>query len=412
MTNNRPSGVRRLYTLSLSFACSMLGMFSSADCAWARTHHKSHSSSHHSHASDDSGTTSSAGSRHGRHRGRHHGKPVAVTTKHAYPLDFFMMHPPEIDRSELSPEMAAKVRDTFQTGVADNYNTNYLIRAGAVKYHPIRGGIYKRREDVKYIVVHSTESGVPQDAVHVIEAWSSMGQRHPGAQFVVDRDGTIWNACDPDLATVHVNIFKTLPGINNDNTVGIEMCHAGSQTYTPEQKASVIRLVSYLQDRYHVLYENIITHRYAQQGDHTDPVNFDWDGFLAQESDFHNKALAMKRELGPPTSEEIAQGPEFPTASVYLEMHRTLRPEDVLNRTALKRTEILKAQREAELMTTVTPVGGWSYAAKVAAPASAKDPMSAAATPIPLAGAGKKLPIRGELELPPDTARSSDKTAN
>ena len=93
-----------------------------------------------------------------------------------------------------------------------------------------------------------------------------MGIRHPGAQYVVDRDGAIYQAVDPELATVHINIFKTLPGINNDNSIGIEMCHTGKQDYPEPQRRSVSKLVTYLQERYKVPDENIVTHRYAQQG--------------------------------------------------------------------------------------------------------------------------------------------------
>jgi hypothetical protein len=56
----------------------------------------------------------------------------------------------------------------------------------------------------------------------------------------------------------------------------------------------VVKLVSYLQERYKVPDANVITHRYAQQGDHTDPVNFDWDGFIASKNSFRNRAIAYK----------------------------------------------------------------------------------------------------------------------
>ncbi len=131
-------------------------------------------------------------------------------------------------------------------------------------------------------------------AQRVIDSWGSAGLRHAGAQYVVDRDGTIFQAVDPDLATVHVNVFKTLPGINNDNSIGIEMCHAGHQNYPREQRDAVIKLVAYLQERYKVQDANIVTHRYAQRGDHTDPVNFDFDEFLAEKDHFRNQAIAYK----------------------------------------------------------------------------------------------------------------------
>jgi len=206
----------------------------------------------------------------------------------------FMMKAPEFDASPLPSEQAEDVMRAFARGTADKFPARTLVRAGIVKHHALRGGIFWRREPIKYIVMHSTETGVPVSGVRVIESWSSMGRRHPGAQYVVDRDGTIYQAVDPDLATVHINILKTLPGINNDNSVGIEMNHTGSQNYPEVQLQAVIRLVTYLQDRYQVESENIITHRYAQQGDHTDPVHFDWKGFLWSKDRHRNEALAYK----------------------------------------------------------------------------------------------------------------------
>ncbi len=239
------------------------------------------------------------------HQGRHQ-QAVVVThevvrvvraaprTRYAYPLSFFMMHPPEFERSSLPFDVSNKISRSFHQGYADSFTARSLVRAGLVSYHPLRGGIFWRREPVKYIIMHSTETGIPLSAERVIESWSSSGLRHAGAQYVVERDGTIFQAVDPDLGTVHINIFKTLPGINNDNSIGIEMNHTGHQDYPAVQLQSVVKLVAYLQERYKVSDENVITHRYAQQGDHTDPVNFDWDGFIANKNSFRNRAIAYK----------------------------------------------------------------------------------------------------------------------
>ncbi len=236
---------------------------------------------------------------HGRHQHSVATEPVHVVraaprTRYAYPLSFFMMHPPEFERSSLPFDVSNKISRSFHQGYADSFTARSLVRAGLVSYHPLRGGIFWRREPVKYIIMHSTETGIPLSAERVIESWSSSGLRHAGAQYVVERDGTIFQAVDPDLGTVHINIFKTLPGINNDNSIGIEMNHTGHQDYPAVQLQSVIKLVAYLQERYKVSDENVITHRYAQQGDHTDPVNFDWDGFIANKNSFRNRAIAYK----------------------------------------------------------------------------------------------------------------------
>lgn len=205
-----------------------------------------------------------------------------------------MLNAPTFERSPLPRDTSDTIARSFSRGFADEYAARSLVRAGIVTHHPLHGGIFWRREPIKYIIIHSTETGIPVSAERVIEGWNSNGRRHAGAQYVVDRDGTIFQAVDPDLGTVHVNIFKTLPGINNDNSIGIEMNHTGRQDYPTAEREAVIRLVTYLQERYKVPDENVVTHRYAQQGDHTDPVNFDWDGFLASKNAFKNHALAYK----------------------------------------------------------------------------------------------------------------------
>lgn len=262
---------------------------------------------------------------HGRHHGKvaHAHKHAAPKTRYAYPIGIFMARPPAFDTSPLPEAESDRLATAFKNGTADSYAARELVRAGIVKYHPLRGGIFWRREPVKYIVMHSTETGIPISAVRVIESWSSMGIRHPGAQYVVERDGTIYQAVDPDLATVHVNIFKTLPGINNDNSIGIEMNHTGSQDYPPAMMNSVIKLVAYLQNRYNVQDANIITHRYAQQGDHTDPVHFDWDGFIATKNGFKNQAIAYRAKTIKDDSRNWKARPE-PTVNTYLKIHQPL----------------------------------------------------------------------------------------
>lgn len=282
-------------------------------------------SSHaHSHSR---GRTAVKSSRRGRAVASHgrHGKVAhhAPKTRYAYPIGLFMPRPPVFDTSPLAEREAERISDAFKNGTADGYAARLLVRAGVVKYHPLRGGIFWRREPVKYIVMHSTETGIPISAVRVIESWSSMGIRHPGAQYVVERDGTIYQAVDPDLATVHVNIFKTLPGINNDNSIGIEMNHTGSQDYPPAMMNSVIKLVTYLQNRYNVQDGNIITHRYAQQGDHTDPVHFDWEGFLATKNGFKNQAIAYRSGRIKEESRTWKSQPE-PAINTYLKIHQPL----------------------------------------------------------------------------------------
>ena len=145
---------------------------------------------------------------------------------------------------------------------------------------------------MKYIILHSTETGHPADAQRVVTSWNRKGLRHPGAQFVVDRDGTIYNTVDPTYATVHVNQYKTLSGVNNDNSIGIEIVHTGNQAYTDSQVKSVACLVHYLQDRFMVSDNHIYTHHQVQPSDRSDPVNFDWDKYTADRLTLVNSRTA------------------------------------------------------------------------------------------------------------------------
>jgi hypothetical protein len=264
-----------------------------------------------------------AGSRHHKHAARKAEVVVAkkkAKPKYAYALDFFMWKAPDFDRSPLDESLAGKVKEAFARGVADDLPAEKLVRAGVFSYYPLSGGIFKRREAIKYIVLHSTETGIPVGARNVINGWNSLGRRHAGTHFVVERDGTILMALDPELASVHVNVFKTLPGINNDNTLGIEMNHTGRQDYPAAQRQATMRLVTYLQHRYNVTSENVISHRYAQQGDHTDPVNFDLDVFLAAKENFATRAIAFKRTSSPVPFDEETED-DAPLASVYVQIH-------------------------------------------------------------------------------------------
>lgn len=325
---------RKLLVLSLGIASVLivLGAFWSVFVPGAMNgeaearHHQPNSRQH--------GQADSSGRHHSHSSGRHHHghanhKKHMAAEKHAYSLDFFMMKAPVFDCSPLDDVLASKVKDAFARGIADDLPAEKLVRAGVFHFHPLSGGIFQRRETIKYIVLHSTETGIPVPAKNVINGWNSMGRRHPGAQFVVDRNGTIYLALDPELASVHVNIFKTLPGINNDNTIGIEMNHTGKQDYPLAQRQAAMRLVTYLQNRYKITGENVITHRYAQQGDHTDPVNFDLDNFLSAKEDFRNSAIALRRASSPlPLDEETED--DAPLASVYVQIHGLL-PETGLS---------------------------------------------------------------------------------
>jgi hypothetical protein len=184
----------------------------------------------------------------------------------------------------------------FMRGDAGQLGFDQLVNAGVFTVDPLHGSVFKRDASVKYIILHSTETGSPADAKRVIQSWNNRGLRHPGAQFVVDRDGTIYSTTNPDMATVHINIHKTLPGYSNDNSVGIEIVRAGKQVYTQPQLNSVIYLVTYLQGHYHVDDGNVTTHHHVQPSDRSDPVGFDLAAFQSAKRSFAISAIAHSGE--------------------------------------------------------------------------------------------------------------------
>ena len=212
----------------------------------------------------------------------------------------FMPSMPIGPSSELK---TSDVQVAFNYGIAEKYSPQQLVDAGCVVFYAMKGGHSVRKQPVKYVILHSTETASEADAKRVIRSWSNRGPRHPGTQYVIDRDGTIYSTVDPSRTTVHVNTSKTLPGYNNENSIGIEIVRAGKQTYTPPQLRSVLRLVAYLQRRYDIANGDVVTHGYVQPSDRSDPVGFDLKAFNISKSNFQQQAIALKQSRKPEVPE-------------------------------------------------------------------------------------------------------------
>ena len=225
---------------------------------------------------------------------RHHGGHRIAKMKQEsdnYPHDYFVWAPPAAAQEHLSKALADMARNAFQNGTASSFSPAALVSAGTFTEDPLKGGIFERRDPVQYIILHSTETGRPADAQLVIKSWNR-GLRHPGAQYIVDRDGTIYQTVDPKFATSHVDTRISLFGVNNSNSVGIEMVRSGKQAYTQDQLDSVTHLVVYLQQRFHVSDDHIMSHHQVQPSDRFDPVNFDWTAFHTAAADLRNRTTA------------------------------------------------------------------------------------------------------------------------
>ncbi|MBS2004696.1 MAG: N-acetylmuramoyl-L-alanine amidase [Cyanobacteria bacterium SZAS LIN-5] len=205
--------------------------------------------------------------------------------------------PPRPDPVVVKPRLPvppSAISRSFERGTAGDYTWDDLVAAGVFENDPLRGSIYKRQGRVKYIILHSTETASPADARRVILSWNNRGLKHPGAQFVVDRDGTICSTTNPDLVVVHIEPSRALSGYSNDNSIGIEIVRSGKQEYTRVQLDSVNRLVAYLQSHYAVPDANVTTHQHVQPSDRSDPVNFNMVAFESEKSALQAAAVAFR----------------------------------------------------------------------------------------------------------------------
>jgi len=226
--------------------------------------------------------------------------------------------PPENVQLVSNPHgVAHNPQGSFNLGIAGGLSPRALANAGVFDTsRPLIGSVFDREERVKYIILHSTETGRPADAETVIDSWNNRRFRavhshsrhghekgphyelvhHPGAQFIVDRDGTIYMTANPDKATIHINDRIAKGDVCNDNAIGIEIVHTGHQSYTPQQKASLVKLVSYLQDHYKVSDSHVETHAHVQPQTRKDPVHFDLEAFDHRKHEFRTVARNLYQE--------------------------------------------------------------------------------------------------------------------
>jgi hypothetical protein len=227
------------------------------------------------------------------HLSRRNKGKVAVGSGRSY-----MWSAPELQTDDLSEATRDSLKTAFNRGAASQYSPADMVDSGVFVKCPMHGGVFKRRGNIKYIILHSTETARAADAQRVIRSWSNRGLRHPGAQFVVDRDGVVYCTADPAYGTSHVDEHRTKFGVNNDNSVGIEMVRTGDQDYTAEQMQSISCLVSYLQQRYSVDDAHIYGHGKVQPSDRSDPVNFNWQAFAADKDSLRGTAYNTALHIG------------------------------------------------------------------------------------------------------------------
>ena len=132
-----------------------------------------------------------------------------------------------------------------------------------------------RKDDVKYIVIHSTEGTTLEGALHHL---NKVGY---SVHYIVDEHGGISQLVDEKNTAWHVG------KIANPFSIGIEIVGVSSKPgfiFNKEQYESASLLSAYLINTYHLLPEKVAPHSYITKTNggttHQDPgPNFDWKNF-------------------------------------------------------------------------------------------------------------------------------------
>lgn len=173
-------------------------------------------------------------------------------------------------------------------------------RAEMAAYARRHYGVATDRVHPRVIVLHFTDSGPGSyPGVHAeFNANQPNGGELPGvcAQFVVDQDGTIYQQVPVTLMCRHAI------GLN-DRAIGIEMIQQqGISSHWADQQIlhrrpqirSVLRLVRWLQARYHIATRNVIGHAMANDS----PFFHDLEGWRNDHTDWQREdVVALRRRL-------------------------------------------------------------------------------------------------------------------
>lgn len=83
---------------------------------------------------------------------------------------------------------------------------------------------YKEVHEKKQIVIHHTAGG--SNAVNVIHGWN-YNQERVGTAFVIDGQGKIYKAFEPEYWAYHLGLKTGTNLALNKNSIGIEICNWG-----------------------------------------------------------------------------------------------------------------------------------------------------------------------------------------
>ena len=120
-------------------------------------------------------------------------------------------------------------------------------------------------EEVTHLAIHHTGGTNPQSALNW---WKNPASGGVGAQFIVDRDGSVIEAAPMTDITGHIMPSLSNKKISNKSSLGIEIVASNDKDVTPEQKEAVRKLYEerILPTYPNIKLENIVGHGELAKG--------------------------------------------------------------------------------------------------------------------------------------------------
>jgi hypothetical protein len=113
----------------------------------------------------------------------------------------------------------------------------------------------RKLSEVDGLAIHHTGgNGTVQSVV------DTLNKRGLGVQYIMDRDGTIYQTAPDGARFSHILTAKNGSGLNNNNAVGIEIIANDDSDVTPAQKASAQRWIDSMRQRYPNVGTNVFGH--------------------------------------------------------------------------------------------------------------------------------------------------------
>jgi hypothetical protein len=157
-------------------------------------------------------------------------------------------------------------------------------------------------EEVTHLAIHHTGGTNPQSALNW---WKNPASGGVGAQFIIDRDGTVIESAPMTDITGHIMPSLSNKNISNKTALGIEIVAPSDKDVTPEQKEAVRKLY---QDRILPAYPNIKLENILGHGELA-------KGYKGSHARHPEEGMSvvnyLKENLGKPT-EEITSTEEAP----------------------------------------------------------------------------------------------------